>query len=605
MKNLNYKNVDLTDGFWKDKQLLNENVTIDAVYNRFSDTGRIKAFDFSWKEGDENKPHIFWDSDVAKWIEGAACILAKKEDKHLTDRIEHLIDCIEKHQEPDGYFNIYFTVCDKSSRFKKRDCHELYCAGHLIEAAVEYYEATGRDRFLKCMMKYADCIEKAFITERTAAFTTCGHEEIELALYKLYKCTGNKKYLDMSLFFINMRGAKTEVDISEIYNDKNDQHHTSVRNQKEAEGHAVRACYLYTAMADAAAETNDAELEDSCRRIFSDIINRKMYITGGIGSTYHGEAFTIPYDLPSDRAYAETCASIGMMLFAHRMQQLELNSVYADVIEREMYNGMLSGVSLDGKAFFYENPLETDLDNYVKYRSTATAERYAITQRKEVFQCSCCPPNINRIFASIGNYAYGYDKDSIFVNQFMSSVAKIDGMEIEVKTDYPRSGKVQIQTSGVKTLYIRIPSWCREFTVSEEFEKTNGYAVIKNPDKPVTVDFIMTPTVMQANPKVKSTAGKVAVMYGPIVYCAEGCDNTCGRLHEQFINSNGEFEVSYCDELGANVICADGYKKASTPSLYSPLSDDFEKIKLKLIPFAYHANREECDMTVWLNFVNK
>lgn len=601
MKNLNYKNVDLTKGFWKEKQLLNENVTIDAVYNRFCDTGRIKAFDFEWKDGMENQPHFYWDSDVAKWIEGAACILAKKDDAHLTERIEHLIDCIETHQEADGYFNIYFTVCEKNNRFKKRAYHELYCAGHLIEAAVEYYEATGKDRFLKCMMKYADCIEKAFITEKTAAFTTCGHEEIELALYRLYKCTGNKKYLDMSLFFINMRGAKTEVDIGGIYNDMNDQHHKPVREQREAEGHAVRACYLYSAMADAAKETGDKELLSSCKSIFGDIINHKMYITGGVGSTYHGEAFTAAYDLPADKAYAETCASIAMMFFAHRMQQIENSSVYADITEREMFNGMLSGISLDGKAFFYENPLEIDLDNYTKYHSTAVGERYAITERKEVFDCSCCPPNINRVFASIGSYAYGYDEDTIYVNQFMSSRAEIGTMKIEVETEYPKNGEITIKASGVKRLCVRIPSWCDNFSISESYTLSGGYAVIENPPGSVKVNFEMRPVLMQADPRVKAAAGKAAVMYGPVVYCAEGGDNTGSKLHELYLSSDANFEIKFDDTFKSNIIIADGFKKLSCGSLYSPVDSNYEKTKIKLIPFAYHANRGASDMMVWLN----
>ena len=420
MKYIEGNNVKITGGFWKKKQELNRNTTIYAVWNRFYDTGRIEAFDFSWKEGMDKKPHIFWDSDVAKWMEAAAYLIGEKYDADLENKVEGLIDRIEKNQGDDGYFNIYFTVCEPEKRFTGRGLHELYCAGHLMEAAVAYFKSTGKDRFLKCMEKYADYIHKVFVEEKSAKFVTPGHQEIELALVRMYNATKNKKYLDLAEYFVEQRG-NNNIDFPTTNDDieKNDyyaQAHLPARKQRTAQGHAVRACYWYKAMADLAYEKKDSELADACRDIFFDIINKKMYITGGIGSTHLGEAFTVDYDLPDETAYNETCASIAMILLGKSMMKLDNNTIYADIIEKELYNGMLAGVSLDGKGFFYENPLEINLKNHKRHTSVLAGDRLPITQRKEVFDCSCCPPNINRTFATINEYIYGIygNNDSFF-----------------------------------------------------------------------------------------------------------------------------------------------------------------------------------------------
>lgn len=342
MELLDYRQVNLTDGYLASKEEMNRKITINAVYDRFYDSGRITAFEFNSKE-----VHYFWDSDVAKWMEGAAYILAKHPDEALQAKVEKLIDDIAAHQGADGYFNIYFTVREPDKRFTNRDCHELYCAGHLFEAAVAYAEATGRDRFLKCMEKYADYIYKVFVEEHSAGFVTPGHEEIELALVKMYRYTKSKKYLDLAAFFINERGKRAEDERGD-YN----QSHKPVREQTEVFGHSVRAVYLYTAMADLALELQDEALQKACKALYEDITKRKMYITGGIGSTCVGETFTRAYDLPNEEAYTETCAGIGLMFFCERMLALENCAAYADTIERVLYNGVLSGVSLDGARRF-------------------------------------------------------------------------------------------------------------------------------------------------------------------------------------------------------------------------------------------------------------
>lgn len=604
MKNLGYENVDIKSGFLYEKQKLNEEVTINAVYDRFYDTGRIEAFDFKWKEGMDKKPHIFWDSDIAKWIEGAAYILKKNKRPDLEEKIESLIDKIEENQWDDGYFNIYFTVCEPEKRFTNRSCHELYCAGHLFEAACAYYEATGKDRFLKLMEKYADCIERIFIKEKSAAFVTPGHEEIELALIRMYKVTKKEKYLKMAQFFLDNRGEKEEDggEGMEWAFNSYDQSHKPVREQKEAMGHSVRAGYLYAAMADFAAETKDEEMLRACKDLFFDIVNKKMYITGALGSTRVGEAFTVAYDLKNDKAYAETCASIAMMLFAHRMQRTENNAIYADVIERQIYNGMISGLSLDGTAFFYENPLEIDLKNYTRFSSTKSKEDYAITKRKVVFDCSCCPPNLSRILASIGNFIYGYEKDSVFINQFAGSVANVDGMKIEQITDYPKSGDVIIKTENVKKLYIRIPGWCKNYKISQKFIIENGYAVVENPEKEIEVNFLMEARLIQSNTEVTANAGRVCIQYGPFVCAAESIDNV-NNLHSLFIDKKLEYKASYSDEFKGFKLDVKAYKKLTNDSLYSDFDENFEDFTLKMIPFATFANRGESNMLVWFNVI--
>ena len=593
MITLPFQNVVLKNGFLYDKQILNETTTINAVYNRFYDTGRVSAFRCDWQEGQPNKPHIFWDSDVAKWMEGAAYILHKKKDPDLEEKIEWVIDQIEKNQCEDGYFNSYFITCAPELRYTNRDWHELYCAGHLMEAAVAYYEATGKDRFLKLMEKYVDCIEKAFVTEKTAKFVTPGHQEIELALVRMYRATNNLRYLKLAKFFIDQRGYEPDIPIP-----KSTQSHLPVREQTEAAGHCVRACYMYSAMADLAYETNDRELYEVCKTLFNDIITKKMYITGGIGSTRMQEIFTIDYDLLNDKAYAETCAAIALMFFAHRMLRFENDSAYADLIERILYNGMIAGLSLDGKSFFYENPLEINLNNYKRFISPKHMERFAITQRVEVFSCSCCPPNLNRVLASLGNYIYGYEDDAFYVNQFAGSEASVGGMKITQKTDFPKSGKIVLQTENIKTLCIRIPAWCEEYTVSAPYTIRNGYAVIENPTGEVTVDLVMKPLLIQSNPEIYENNGKAAVCYGPFVCAGESVDNT-ENLHSIFIDKNFQATAQYDEALCGYTLKVKAYRRQATQALYCAYEENFENYILHLIPYAAFANRGESNMCVW------
>jgi len=597
MKGVPFYKIKLNEGFWKAKQELNRDVTMNSVWDRFYDTGRTDAFACNWKEGDdeEKKPHFFWDSDVAKWIEAAAYILKTEKNPSLEERVDKLVDEIEKNQWDDGYFNIYYTITGEK-RFSDRDKHELYCAGHLMEAAVAYYDATGKDKMLRCMEKYADLIYKIFYEEKSAAFETPGHEEIEIALIKMYKCTGKKKYLDLAGFFINTRGAnKKDTHIYEDY--EYAQSHIPVREQTEAVGHSVRALYLYTAMSDYAAETGDTELIAACMQLMDDIVKKKMYITGATGSIAMGEKFTAAYDLPNTNAYAETCASIALMLFGESMTYLTDNAYYSDAVERAMYNGMLSGLSLDGKGFFYTNPLEINLKNNERNRSYNCTDWLPITERVEIFGCSCCPPNVNRIFASIQRFAYGIKDKTVYINQFMASSFEDGGIKLSVDTNYPNNGKIIISSEGAEALMVRIPFWCNKFEVSVPYKTVNGYIYITELSDSVTVEFKMEPTLIWANPNVRENFGKAAVMYGPVVYCAEEVDNRdmFSMLLCRDLNAN----VTFDEAFGMNVINADAYRVRGSEELYRAEEFNSERTRIKLIPYYCFANRGESDMRVW------
>lgn len=428
MKSIPFSDVRINHGFWKIKQDMIRETTVGSIYRRFQETNRFDAIRCRWKEEGRYEAHIFWDSDVAKWIEGVSYLLAHQGDSALEEIVDGVVEEFIKNQDEDGYFNSYYLVTRQDERFQNRTDHELYCAGHWMEAAAAYYHATGKNRFLKAVCRYADYIERVFKHERSAGFTTPGHPEIELALVRLYEATGEKRYLELSKFFIDKHGLHENDEkrydfANELYN----QDDIPLRDRSTAEGHCVRALYLFCGMADIAERYADTALADACRRCFDNIVNKRMYITGGVGSTHLGEAFSIDYDLPNRTAYAETCAAISLVMFARRMQRLEPNAIYGDAVERALYNGVLSGISMDGSSFFYENPLEIVPKFNNVNSSTTIKEHFPITQRVEVFDCSCCPPNIMRLIASVGDYLYTYDADTLYIHQYIDSEADSDG----------------------------------------------------------------------------------------------------------------------------------------------------------------------------------
>ena len=595
-----FRCVELKNGFWKRYWDINRTVTVNTVYDQFYESGRIDALSCDEELAAKRKPHVYWDSDVAKWAEGAAYIIFRDKSGNTGQRLGEIIDSIEKNQLEDGYFNSYYEVCEQDMRLTDRSNHELYCAGHIMEAAVAYYMATGKADFLDAAEKYADFIDREFRTNKAErSFITPGHPELELALMRLSEATGKRKYAELAKFFIDERANNsidTVIHKSAVYAQDN----VPLRKMKNAAGHAVRCLYLLCAMADVAESFEDEELMNACRRTYSDIVNTKMYITGGVGSSRIGEAFTLPYDLPGKSAYAETCAAIALMMFADRMCRIEKKACYADTVERAMYNGMLSGISLKGDSFFYENPLEINLRNYVRESVKDGEEILPLTQRVHLFECSCCPPNLVRTIAGIGGYAYNADGEDCYVNQFMDSSFRYNGMSVTQKTGYPTGNTAEITCEGVKRLFVRIPGWCRNYSFSQPYTEKDGYAVFEKPAEPIVFSMDMSPALIEACPEVYNITGKCAVQAGPVVYCAEAVDN-CENLHALYISNTPNFQREYDELFGTDVITADAYKKRGGTELYREVTDDFEETKIRLIPYYGFANRGKCNMLVWLN----
>jgi len=595
MENLHFAATEIKGGFWRFYFDMVKNSTTQAVYDRFAETGRFGALRCDWKEGEPCRPHIFWDSDVAKWMEGAAYLIERERDSALEKIIDDCVDLIEKNQREDGYFNSHFLTVRPDEVFKHRHDHELYCTGHWIEAAIAYHKATGKDKFLKLMRKNVDCIYRIFVEEESAAFKTPGHEEIEIALLRLYRYTGDEKALVLARHFLDRRGIGNPGEPDEGGDAKQNQDNVPVREITEAVGHSVRACYLYTAMAMLAKEDGDDALKAACDRVLDNIVTKRMSITGGVGANRSGEKFSYDYDLPNEYTYNETCAAIALALFAGEMQEIEANSLYGDIIEKVWYNGFISGVSLSGDHFFYTNPMEIDLSKH-KHDGIWLP----IVERVKVFGCSCCPPNVVRMLGSIGRYMYTVDGDTVYCNQFVQSETKLTvgggDAVLTQETDYPASGHIRFRYSGKPvTLKVRIPGWCEEY----EGETMNGFAEYHLTDgDEVTVELPMNVHFMEANPHVQDCAGRCAVMRGPVVYCMEGVDNG-GDLRDVTLIDNGNFEVSAEDWVPCPVITMDAERRAATDALYRRRNGERVVFRAKLIPYLAFANRGASDMIVW------
>ena len=589
MRNLSFENIKLNNGFWRFYNDLNRKSVVKNVYHRFKETGRFDALRCEWREGEPNKPHIFWDSDVVKWMEGVAYLIEISPEPEWEAIVDELVDLIAANQRSDGYFNSYFLSVEPSKIFTNRDWHELYCLGHMIEAAIAYHKATGKDKLLKCVLKNIDLIYRVFVEEQSAAFVTPGHEEIEIALLKLYEYLGDEKHLELARFFISQRGNNDKEEKTP-YNQSN----LPLEDISEAVGHSVRACYLYTSMAMLARIDGNNRLKDACDRVFNDIVNYKMSVTGGIGAEHSGETFSYKYDLPNSDTYNETCAAISLAMFAGAMQETEVNSRYGDIIERIYYNGFISGLSLDGEKFFYTNPLEIDRKKYI--RSTYQP----ICQRVKVFDCSCCPPNIVRMLASIPRYMYTVEGDTVYCNQFAESETKLNigGKEAVLiqATDYPNNGKITFKYKGEPmTLYVRIPDWCVEYEGCTE----NGFACFELSDgESVSVDLPMEIHFIEANPYVQDNSGRYAVQRGPIIYCMEEIDNG-ENLRDITLLENSEVNVVSEEGIPAPTIYIGAERRPATNRLYSLKNNDRVSFTARLIPYFSFANREASDMLVW------
>ena len=566
---------------------------------------------------------VFQDSDVAKWLEAAAYSLLIKPDKELEQRIDELCDLIAAAQEEDGYLDTHFTLqCPERKFTNLLEGHELYCAGHMMEAAVALYEATGNRKLLSVMEKNADLLYRYFITEGHEGYP--GHPEVELALMRMWRATGNGKYKELSEHFVNVRGVDSDFYIKELQKrdwkvwgnnaaDKQyQQSHLPVRQQPDAVGHSVRAVYLYTAMADIAAVTKEPELTEACFRLFDSITKRRMYITGGIGSTHWGEAFSADYDLPNDTVYAETCASIGLIFFASKMLKLKRDGRIADVMERALYNTVLGGVELDGTKFFYVNPLEV----IPGVSGEVSTHRHVRPQRPGWFGCACCPPNAARLLTSVSKYAWEQEGGVVYSNLFTDGELTLPQVQIIVETAYPFGDTVRYEVkSGETDLAIHIPAFTAgNYSVSMPGEYRDGYYYLHvRAGDVVEVKLEMIPKVNRANIKVARDSGLGAVTVGPVVYCAEGADNGGEvfsfsldggnlRLERQTPAQIGGFAPSSYDLGTVYTVTAEGTSLVADDPDALFFTDGYkeETRQIKLIPYFMWGNRGLNQMRVWM-----
>lgn len=570
---------------------------------------------------------LFQDSDVAKWIEAAAYSLTIYNNQEIEKCIDAIVEIMALAQQEDGYLNTYYTCAKPQERFTNiAHGHELYCAGHLLEAAVAYVEVTGKEKFLNIMIQYIDYLMDMIGLESGKMRIYPGHPEIEIALYKLYKYTKQDKYLQFMEYFINERGKqpsflKKDSGYGEQYKDQwfalpYHQAHAPVSEQYEAVGHAVRAVYLYTAMTDLAYEKSDEKMRTCLKTLWDDVTRRKMYITGAIGSIEHGECFGEAYDLPNDRAYAETCASIGLIFWARRMLHLEMNSKYSDVMELALYNGALSGMAADGKHYFYVNPLMM-IPKEVNSRYDL---RHVEVERVTWFGCACCPPNIARLITSLSEYIYDYnlEEKSLYIHLYISGSICIDREYREyfhVMGNYLEDGNMKYTYTGCGgkySVYFRIPIWCREWKIRVndkvmKYTPYHGYVKIEREWKEgdhVLIVFTLIPRVLYANPLVIADAGRAAIMRGPLVYCLEEADNG-PKLNTIVMDCLDKFEICQEDSLpsGNRAIKFHAYKEdieAWGNELYAEKEKKCNQIQVKAIPYHDWGNRGLGEMLVWI-----
>ncbi|TVQ22674.1 MAG: glycoside hydrolase family 127 protein, partial [Spirochaetaceae bacterium] len=595
--------VHVTSGFWRAYQRLNNERVIpyqwkalndeipDAPKSHSVENFRIAA---GMSEG-EYDGMVFQDSDLAKWIEAAGYAMENTSEdpeypaearQQLEGQVRDAVDAVAAAQQPDGYLNTYFTVKRPDARWANlRQAHELYVAGHMIEAGIAVFRGTGDRKLLDVVIRLADYIATVFGREPGKRRGYPGHQEIELALMKLYRTTGEHRFMELARYFIDERGRTpyyfdveaASSDFVQIWNSPlvhdYQQSHVPVRDQRDAVGHSVRAMYQYVAMADIAIETGDAALADACRALWESTTERRMYVTGGIGSSSHGEQFTTDYDLPNDTAYAETCASIGLFIFAHRMATLDNDARYVDVAERALYNGVISGLSLDGERYFYVNPLAVD----PRVCDTNGTHAHAKYRRQKWYGCACCPPNVARIIASLGDYAARAAGDTLYVDHFVggtvSAELEVGGVEIEVAGDYPWDGSITLRVSRAPdapaSIAVRLPGWCDGPALSVNGERVDiaavqkrGYALLsrqwRSGDR-IALDLPMPVRTVCADPRVKADFGRIAVLRGPLCYCLEEADNGA-NLHAAAVATDPDYRIVRRDDLlgGVSVITCAG-----------------------------------------------
>ncbi|MCB5474398.1 MAG: glycoside hydrolase family 127 protein [Blautia sp.] len=636
---IDLKNIHITDSFWNKYVHLVKDVIIpyqwDILNDRLEDVETshcIENFKIAAGESEgEFQGAVFQDTDVAKWLEAVGFALSWERDEKLEALADETIDLIGRAQQPDGYLNTYFTIKEPGLRWTNlMEGHELYTAGHMIEAAVAYYEATGKKKFLDIVSRFADLICDTFGAEEGKIHGYPGHQEIELALVKLYRVTGTHKYLELAKYFIDARGEGENYFLNEEkkpafkrifpdfhdYNPAYSQSHQPVRKQKTAEGHAVRANYMYSAMADLACEYEDDRLKAACENLWDNMVHKRMYITGSVGSSGILERFTTDYDLPNASNYSETCASIALAMFGKRMADMEKDASYMDAVERALYNTVLSGIAMDGKSFFYVNPLEVWPANCIP----RTSMEHVKPVRQKWFGVACCPPNITRTLASLGQYVYFQEKDQIYVNLYIANETEVqiggNPFKITLEGNFPWENNLRFTVDGESEsegmIAFRVPSYAKNFCILHNGQKVEiktekGYAKIagKFSHEIFEISFEAPAVFVHANPQVRADAAKTAVVKGPLVYCLEEADNG-DDLSALLIDTAQTPEEIYDDQLlgGCSVVHISGRKISgegwNEHVLYQEKPVSLEDVKLTLVPYCYWGNRKAGEMLVWM-----
>lgn len=603
-----FSSIQITDNFWKPKlEKVAKSALPASIFQTEINTGRITNFEkVARKQGEPHEGIYYDDSDVYKALEAIAYSLQTHPDAALEQKADEWIAKIAAAQEPDGYINTYYSLTGLQNRWTDMEKHEAYCAGHLMEAGVAYFQTTGKRTLLEVAIKMADHIDLEFRQANKPWVT--GHEEIELALVKLYKATGTTRYLDLADWFLDQRGrgyGKGAIWDKPEWGPKYAQDDVPVKDQKEITGHAVRAMYLYTGAADVAVANGDPGYMNAMKTVWEDVVHRNMYVTGGIGSSGSNEGFSVDYDLPNENAYSETCASVGMVFWNQRMNLLEGNSQYIDVLERSLYNGALDGLSLSGDRFFYGNPL-------------ASSGQHS---RKEWFGTACCPSNISRLVAAVGDYIYAKTDDGIWLNLFIGNTTsftlKGKQVPVSIQTEFPWGGKVLVQVDPEEELdfdfHLRVPGWAVENPVpgnlysflpgeksdfsiqvngkAAKFKMENGYAVLSQTWKKgdqITYMLPMPIRELQSRPEVSENIGRIAIQRGPLVYCIEGTDNA-GTVSELTVSDTPNYQVGELQILDERVLAVrfSGNKAGEAKSVLA-------------IPYYTWANRGPNEMRVWI-----
>lgn len=634
LKTLPLKDIHIDDAFFSARVDTARNIAIPYMWDALHDaipgvapSGCISNFEIAagLKQG-KFVGYCFQDSDLWKWIEGAAYSLADHPDPELEAKVDGAVDLAAKAQQPDGYLDTYYIINGLDKRFTNlRDHHELYVAGHMFEAAVAYYEVTGKRKLLDMACRVADCIDRNLGPEEGKIHGYPGHQECELGLAKLYRVTGEARYLKLAKYFLDARGTEPHYftleaeargeqpkpDWRRYQPPKYSYHqaHKPVRAQTEAIGHAVRQLYMLAGMADVGALCGDETLVEAADTVLSNIVNKQMFITGGVGSVNEGEAFSFNYDLPPERCYTETCASIALIMAANRLGRIQPDGRYGDTVERALYNGVLSGVSLDGTKYFYMNPLEVWPE-----RCERRADMEIDPQRLGWFGCACCPPNILRTLTGLGNYIYAADEGTLLVDQYIASSAKanLGGSDVRIKLEanYPWSGEVRLTIADAAAfrLMLRLPGWTKEHAVrlngqAIDVTEQDGFIIIDRAfaaGDVVELSLSMDVRFIRASLHSPNYAGKTALTRGPLVYCLEERDNG-DHLWSLSVSPRGA-QAKHAPDLlgGVTVLNCEGRREAIVDELYGEAVPESEAAVLTFVPYYAWGNRGKGEMSVWV-----